>query len=275
MKNISYFPYNMFIFVINADIGSRIICYTEIKLAPSTRQILAIDQELLDSIRLIRSGFGQLQQLNGANDFYHMPLLTLSSGFERFLKVVLCFRHLEIHGDFPDVQDLPSGRKGHDLEFLLEQVLIECFLPEYLASIPVAKIDYEYLKSEQLRTFIRVLGRFGQAARYYYLDVVLGRTPDTDPPDREWESLESAIFVSRPKLLKELVQNPDSNKVFVEVSTEVVTRLERLARAVARLFTIGKIGEVAIRYTSYIGSFLFLDDEDLGKNVYSPFGSSV
>jgi hypothetical protein len=244
-------------------------------MAPSSGKIFAIDQELLDSVRLIRSGFGQLQQLNGANDFYHMPLLTLSSGFERFLKVVLCFRHLEIHGDFPAAKDLPSGRKGHDLELLLERVLNECFLPEYLASVPVAKIDYEYLKSEQLRTFIRVLGRFGQAARYHYLDVVLGKTPDTDPPDREWESLESAIFISRPKLLKELVENPGSSNVFAEISTEVVTRLERLARAVARLFTIGKIGEEAIRYTSYISSFLFLDDGDLGKNEYSPFSSAV
>jgi hypothetical protein len=54
--------------------------------APSAQQMLAIDRELLDSVRLIQSGFGQLQQLDGANDFYHMPLLTLSSGFERFLK---------------------------------------------------------------------------------------------------------------------------------------------------------------------------------------------
>ena len=48
-------------------------------MAPNMLQKLAIDQELLDSVRLIRSGFGQLQQLDGANDFYHMPLLTLSS----------------------------------------------------------------------------------------------------------------------------------------------------------------------------------------------------
>ena len=242
---------------------------------PSTEQILAIDQELLDSIRLIRSGFGQLQQLDGANDFYHMPLLTLSSGFERYLKVTLCFRHVEVYGYFPNIQSFPTGRKGHDLEFLLERVLSDCFLPDYLTSIPVAKIDYMYLKSEQLRSFIGVLGRFGQAARYYNLDVVLGRTPNTKPPEREWESLESGIFTSRPELLKDLAQNPGSNKVFTEISTEVVSRLEHLARAVARLYTIGKIGELAKRYTSYIRGFLFLDDEDLGKNVYSPFGSSV
>lgn len=244
-------------------------------MAPSTEQILAIDQELFDSIRLIRSGFGQLQQLNGANDFYHMPLLTLSSGFERLLKVVLCFRHLEIHGNFPNAQDLPSGRKGHDLEFLLDRVLNECFLPEYLESVPVAKIDYEYLKSEELRSFFRILSRFGQAARYYYLDVVLGKTPKTDAPDREWESLESAIFKSRPKLLNELKQNPGSNKIYAEIAIEVVIRLERFARAVSRLFTIGRIGKEALRFTSFVGSFLFLDDEDLGKNEYKPFGSNV
>ena len=241
----------------------------------NTKQVLAIDQELLDSVRLIRSGFGQLQKLDGANDFYHMPLLTLSSGFERYLKVTLCFRHVEVHGEFPNVQIFPTGRNGHNLELLLEQVLSDCFLPHYLNSIPVAQTDYDYLNSKQLRSFFGVLGSFGQAARYYNLDIVLGRTPKTNSPEREWEKLEAEILLARPKLLQDLKQNPGSSMVFTEISSEVVARLERLARAIARLYTIGKIGELAIRYTAYIRSFLFIDDKHLGKIDYSPFGSSV
>jgi len=92
------------------------------QLAPNTSQIIAIDQELLTAVRLIKCGFGQLQQMDGANDFYHLPLLALSSGFERYLKVILCFRHLERTGEFPDSDGLPRGSKGHDLELLLERV---------------------------------------------------------------------------------------------------------------------------------------------------------
>lgn len=72
---------------------------------PSLQQKLAIDQELLNAIRLIQAGFGQLQNLDAANDFYHLPLLTLSSGFERFMKVILCLRILEKTGEFPGRKD--------------------------------------------------------------------------------------------------------------------------------------------------------------------------
>ena len=244
-------------------------------MAPNASQKIAIDQELLDTVRLIRSGFGQLQQLDGDNDFYHMPLLTLSSGFERFLKVILCFRHLEQTGDFPIPNEMPSGRQGHDLELLLKKVIEDCFLSQYLESIPVAKADLVYLESDELLSFFKVLGRFGQAARYHNLDVVLGREPATDSPDREWESLETAILISRPDLLKELEENPNSERGFKVIASEVVARLERLARALARLFTIGKIGTEAKRFSAYISGFLHLRDEELGKTEYSPFGPTV
>lgn len=244
-------------------------------MAPNTVQKLSIDQELLDTVRLIRSGFGQLQQLDGANDFYHMPLLTLSSGFERFLKVILCFRHLEKTGDFPKPNEIPSGRQGHDLELLLKKVIEDCFLSQYIECSPVAKTDLVYLESDELLPFFKVLGRFGQAARYHHLDVVLGREPATDSPDREWESLETAILISRRDLLKELEENPNSERVFKEIASEVVARLERLARALARLFTIGKIGTEAKRYSACVGGFLHLSDQELGKTEYSPFGPTV
>ena len=244
-------------------------------MAPNTLQKLAIDKELLDTVRLIKSGLGQLQQLDGVNDFYHLPLLTLSSGFERFLKVILCFRHLEKTGDFPKPSEIPSGRQGHDLELLLKKVREECFLAQYVESIPAAKTDLAYLESDNLLPIFKALGRFGQAARYYNLDVVLGRKPATDSPESEWESLETAILVSRPELLKEFEGTPNSGRVLRIIGAEVVARLERLARALARLFTIGKIGAEAKRYSPYVDGFLHLRDKELGKTEYSPFGPTV
>ena len=244
-------------------------------MTPDKVREFALSQELLDSIRLIRSGFGQLQQLDGANDFYHMPLLTLSSGFERLLKVTLCFRLLEVNGNYPTPGDMPSGRKGHDLEFLLGEVRKRCFLPDYVDNIPVAKIDLEYLSSDELLSFIRILGCFGQAARYHYLDVVLGRNPTTDAPDREWERLETNILLGKQDLIRGLEANPESQEVFREIATQVVSRLERFARALTRLYTIGEISSLARRYTPYIGGFLFLKDEDLGKKQYKPFGAEI
>ncbi len=241
---------------------------------PNINQKLAIDQELMTAVRLIQAGLGQLQKLDGANDFYHLPLLTLSSGFERFMKVILCFRALEKTGEFPRAKDIPSGREGHNLEELLKKIRQECFLEQYV-NVPIAKEDLSYLESDELLSFLSVLSKFGQAARYYHLDVVLGKQPKTDAPDREWESLEAAIAVKRPDLMKEIEENPASDKIHQEIAVEVVARFERFARALARLFGIGGIGKEAGRYVGYVSKFLFLRDGSLGKNEYDPSGPSI
>lgn len=242
---------------------------------PSLQQKLAIDQELFNAIRLIQAGFGQLQNLDAANDFYHLPLLTLSSGFERFMKVILCLRILEKTGEFPGPSEIPSGRPGHDLELLLKKIRENCFLEQYVDKIPAAMEDLEYLESDDLLSFLKVLSNFGKSARYHYLDIVLGRQPQTEAPNIEWEQLETAIITNRPDLMEAIQEIPASDKVYQEVALEVVARLERFARALSRLFTIGGISQEAKRYYGYISKFLNLKDESLWKNKYNPFGSSV
>ena len=228
----------------------------------------AFDQELLNAIRLIKAGLGQLQALDGTHDFYHLPLLTLASGFERFMKVTLCFRWLEVKGSFPNSGVFPSGRKGHDLKHLLEKIRIECFSDDYVDNVPVASDDFEYLNSEALLSFISVLSEFGQSARYYNLDVIVGRAVRTEDPHSAWQRLEMEIFLERTDLIREIKNNPASSRVRLEVNNEIVSRLERFARALARLYTIGKIGVEAKRYIGHIADFLFLSDTQLGKKIY-------
>lgn len=241
-------------------------------MSPSTIQSIALNQELLNAVRLIRAGFGQIQNLDSGNDFYHLPILTLASGFERLMKVILCLRALEVHGEYSGGNSIPTGRDGHNLELLLQRVITDCFSEHYIENIPVAAEDMDYLESEELANFIRVLSQFGQSARYYYFDVLLGRKPKTQNPETEWQNLESEFLVERADLLA-LIGNPDSHgEINREISEILISKLERLARALARLFTIGRIGDEARRYVGNIGGFLHLSDSDLGKTVYDPCG---
>ena len=232
----------------------------------------ALDQELFDSVRLIKAGLGQVQCISMGNDFYHLPLLTLASGFERFMKVTLCFRIIDKTGDFPKTNDIPAGRKGHDLILLLEKIRDECFLQDYLNNVPVAPSDLDYLQSEELTSFLTILSNFGQSARYYNLDLIIGRNPSTQDPEHEWQNLETKITMSRPKLFNELRSTPSSEKLYEEINTEIVIRLERFARAISRLYTIGRIGKEAKMHLGKIKDFLHLVDENLGKNKYSTIG---
>jgi len=58
----------------------------------------SIDDELRTSIKLIELGFGEFQNLDMTNDFYHLPFQLLSSGFERLMKCHICLvlqRHIQ------------------------------------------------------------------------------------------------------------------------------------------------------------------------------------
>ena len=239
---------------------------------PSVIQKLALDQELLNSVRLIRAGFGQLQNLDGGNDFYHLPLLILASGFERFMKVLLCLRALEVHGEFSGGKPFRTGREGHNLDLLLERIKEDCFSKRYLEETPVASEDMSFLKSAELIRFINVLSQFGQSARYYSFDVLLGKTPKTEDPESLWQHLEAEIVQQRDDLMKLIGASGGSEKIHHEVATHVVATLERFVRALSRLFTIGGIGNDAKRFVGYISVFLHLADEELGSTAYDPCG---
>ncbi|MBY6220872.1 hypothetical protein [Marinobacter nauticus] len=230
---------------------------------------LALNKELSNAIRLIQSGLGQLQSLDGANDFYHLPILTLANGFERLMKAILCFRELEVSGQYPDRKFFQTdNRKGHNLELLLQRVKDECFLAEYVDKIPAASEDLEFLKSQELAEFVGILSRFGQSARYYYFDVVLGKEPQTGDPEAEWQQLETSMVLGRADFMERVEAGEVGNKV----RTLIVGMLERFARALSRLFTIGRIGKEAQRHVGYVICFLQLRDSQLGQTRYNPNG---
>lgn len=234
---------------------------------------LSLIQELHTAIRLIKAGLGQLQRLDGANDFYHLPILTLSSGFERLMKVLLCLRSQEESGEYPRFCDIcPKKTNGHDLVYLLSEIKERCFLEKYKNEIPAAKKDFEYLESRDLLKFLTILSDFGKSARYYYLNVVLNKKNDTEAPDKEWGKLETDILMNNPEWRDEFFDSPSSDQVYAKIANVIVGRLERFARALARLFTIGGISSEAKAHTGMIKDFLFLQDAMLGTTTYSPFG---
>ena len=44
---------------------------------------LSLNEELNTSVRLIKLGFSEYQNLDMSNDFYYLPFQLISSGFER------------------------------------------------------------------------------------------------------------------------------------------------------------------------------------------------
>jgi hypothetical protein len=237
--------------------------------ATDTQRNMALCLELETAIRLIQAGLGQLQQISFVNNFYHLPLLTLASGFERLMKVIICLHYFENNGQYPGIDYLK--KVGHDLDGLLSRIQEDCFAKEYREGLPAGKRDIECLVAEDLRCLVRLLGDFARSARYHYLDVVAGAGELAGSPEDRWDAIETNILrKNRPDFLATL-----GDEAFEYVSSEIVIRFERLARALARLFTVGNLSQRSREFTGLIKPFLFLRDEDLGKTKYSPWGKNA
>ena len=234
-----------------------------------TLQHVRLIEELSVAVGLLKGGLRELQHINGANDFYHLPLLTLASGFERLMKVIICFYIHEISGSYPSKFPWPEGKRGHDLMPLLEYIVKDCFSDSYIQSVPAARQDITFLREdERVRTMIKILSDFGQAGRYYNLDVVSGKTPATDSPEQQWSKLETEIMRDRADWAAELTKPKGLAVTFERVNIEIVASLERFSRALCRLFTIGGLGVKARQASPIVHVFLMIRDEMLGNTKY-------
>ena len=236
----------------------------------TVEQDLALGEEVRTSIKLVEAGLAQLQRIDGANDFYHLPMLLLANGFERLMKTIISLHHLRETGSYPTRKIFLTGRKGHDLVRLLDDIISRCFGSDYLKR-PAALHDVEYLRTDpQLRRLVQLLSDFGQAARYYHLDVVLGGGQETVSPEQTWQELELEVLSERsPDWLDRFKGPANLTGVYRDITHDLIVRLEKFARALVRLFTIGDLGDDAKRHTGTIGPFLYLMNGDLGRRDYA------
>ena len=228
-----------------------------------------IGEELLTAIRLLKVGLRELNRMNAATDFFHLPILLLASGFERMMKTVICCHHVETTGEFPNRDAFPKGRRGHDLVCLLDDVARNCFSDAYLSRIPAARADIEFLRNDaKLARIVKILSDFGQSARYYNLNVVLDMDDPGPSPDGEWQKLEMEIVQEDSSWADRISDPSQSNAIHREINTVLTVQCERLARSLSRLFTIGGLGPLAKQISPPTSHFRRLMDNELGLTDY-------
>lgn len=233
-------------------------------------QHIMIGEELLTAVRLLKTGLREVNEMSGATDFFHLPILLLASGFERMMKVVICCHHFGVHGDFPARDCFPRGKRGHDLVWLLEAITERCFSDEYLARVPAARDDITFLRTDcRLLALVQILSDFGQSARYYNLNIVLGEADPGLSPDDEWQKLEMEILRDDPTWKQRITDPGQLSGAYQDIYRELTVRCERLARSLSRLFTIGDLGYLAKQISPHTHHFLFLRDSDFGTSDYA------
>lgn len=228
-----------------------------------TRKKLALDNELRTSIKLIKLGFGEYQNLNTENDFYFLPFQLLSSGFERLLKCHICLGHLEKEGSYPEAK-LISKKLGHDLLKLKKHIIENHFNTQNISKL---YNDLEYLKDRELEKLLSLLSEFGKYARYYNLDIVTGAAKPSENTKLLWEDYETELM-KKLNLISKLESNEQANEAVHIVTREIIIKLERFVRAITRQFTLGRLGQQARMLHPHVSEFIQLRDEEFGNTNY-------
>lgn len=223
---------------------------------PAT-DVMEIIDWLVSAMEMLSSGLMALQETEREPDLDSV-LQQLAMGFERFLKVTLMEVTRNTTGRRPERKEVK--RLSHSLLAVLDALTAEARKVAEYAERPVCQADLEFLESEiGLRRLLDVLGDFGGGGRYSQIDGLLNgtRNPDGDPKTR-WGTIETELLLERPDF--EAIQTID---IVQASSEEIVARLQRMARAIARMWALGAVGDEGGQFCSVLGTFLFLRDEEL------------
>lgn len=88
----------------------------------NTARYVCLLDELETSRELLKSGFGQLQEIDMGNTFYHLPHQLLASGSERLMKRYIAVVRKGRDGASPDEKAMKS--LGRDLARLLNLFIL-------------------------------------------------------------------------------------------------------------------------------------------------------
>lgn len=224
----------------------------------------ALISEMETSEKLIKLGFGELQNIDSVNDFYFLPFQLLSQGFERLMKSMICIGHYNSRTKFPELKYLKG--LGHDLTVLLNEILDVYFDSKVH---PLLQSDKDFLlNNKELRKLLYILSEFGKYGRYYNYDIITGVTNPSVNPKELWSKYESEVIFSDKENLDRLLDNDLNQTVFHKVTRHFQIILERFVAGLCRQFTYGPLGDKGRQMSFYVSDFAELNENDLGNKDY-------
>jgi hypothetical protein len=225
--------------------------------ALSPTDVIAMIDLLVSAMEMLSAGLTALQETEREPDLDSV-LQQLGTGFERFLKVTFMEVTRNTTGRRPEWKEIKG--LGHSLIAVLDPLTVEARKVAEYTERPACQADLEFLDSEiGLRQLLSVLGDFGSGGRYSQIDGLLKGTLSVDlDPKTRWSEVETELVLKRSDF--EAIQPVEMVQA---ASEEIVERLQRMARAIARMWTLGAVGDEGGQFCGVLGTFLFLRDEEL------------
>lgn len=223
----------------------------------------ALLEEFETSDKLIKLGFGELQNINLGNDFYFLPFQLLSQGFERYMKAYICLGHFHKHGKLPDFKYLKI--LGHDLEKLLNEI-IENYYTDF--NRPQFDLDNDFIQTNSdLKKLLYILSEFGKLSRYHNFDLITDNAKIGVDTKKLWGEFENTILDK--KDFEKLMDFDLSHEVYQKIINHVIIVFEKFVSALSRQFIFKCLGQNGLQLSATTAfNFGMLYDKDFGKKDY-------
>lgn len=223
----------------------------------------ALLEELETSNKLIKLGFGELQNINLDNDFYFLPFQLLSQGYERFMKAYVCLGHFHKHGKLPNYKYLKN--LGHDLEKLLNEI-IESYYTDF--NRPQFDLDNDFIRTDSdLKKLLFILSEFGKLSRYHNFDLITDNAKIGVDTKKLWEEYENTILNKND--YEKLMDFDLSHEVYQKITHHIIIVFEKFVSALSRQFIFKCLGQKGLQLSATTAfEFGLLYDKDFGEKDY-------
>jgi hypothetical protein len=181
-----------------------------------------------------------------------------------FLKLTYILARAYLKGSRPEWKALKDH--GHDLLGLLDALVALVGEANGYASRRVVVEDLDFMRGDQsMRDLVEVLSHFGRYGRYARLDDLVkdDRVGPDGEPSRRWEEIEQELVWARPDV-EEIAESMD---VLTPATFEVRASLQRLARAIGRMWVFGALGEEGTTHLGALSDFTRIGEEQLGEDM--------
>lgn len=188
------------------------------------------------AVNLIQQGFRALQNIPdtsfGGVD-YHLPILLLSNGFERYCKCILCVNFLTDNGRLP--KEASIKKYGHNISDLVNAVVNN--YNEKRLSDEITPPDIKWITRDPIvLKAIEILTKFAKGGRYDNLSIALGENRSIDDiPEIAFDSFQS-FLIDKNKILKTLQSDRSKHKEFIKtLNTDIVYLFKKLAKNLGKM----------------------------------------
>ena len=237
---------------------------------PRELREIALVNEMDLAIHLIKEGLASIQKIPGSSfggPDYHVPILLISSGFERYCKCMIIVNYLTDEGRLPNDSEVNVRNYSHQLDLLIGE-LVSGYKPD-LQPLKQDPADLNFIKNDPLASnVIEILSGFGEGGRYNYLDIVLGKTPDIERiPEVAFDTFE-AMLVESDSDLVELQSDSLKQSEFVSLlNIKVVALIEKMAKNLGKLMRYNS--DTGAKVFTLVSTFILTAETALGRVDYS------